>query len=198
MAFMTGLTGGKSNADKRRTITLTDQHGRVWHGEEDKDTGAVCGRYEPKGWTAPFFVPQGGELPYYERPEGRPYDLVIHYDRYLAHLKQAHAEWKQMVLRVGIKLHGQKFDGEPTIAVLDEVGPGPQPMEPVIAMKQGNKFALGLVDTVDERLRPFLPSAPLEDVLDFSDADFADAAPGIETPERPTGRVRMRRAPSEA
>lgn len=198
MAFMTGLTGGKSNADKRRSITLTDQHGRPWHGEEDKDTGAVCGRYEPKGWSAPFYLPQGGESPYYVRPEGRPYDLVLDYDACIAHRKVALAEWKQAVLREGIRLHGQAFDGTPTLAVLDVVGPQPQPIEPLIAMKQGNRFALGLTDVVDERLRPFLPAAPLEDVLDFSDQDFADAAPGIEAPAPPTGRVRMRRAPTEA
>lgn len=176
MAFMTHLrTGGKSNADHRRNVTLTDQHGRKWHCNEDRRTGAAVGPYEPKGWSAPWYLPQGGEYPYYQRPEDEPHRLELDYDACLAQLRQAHADWEKRVRDVGIELHGQAFtEDKPTLAVLQRVGHKPLPLEPILAMKQGNKYALGLTHTVDPRLAAFLPAVPKGDDLDFADTDFAE------------------------
>lgn len=177
MAFMSGLTGGKSNADRRRTVILTDQHGRKWFCNEDIRTGAAVGPYEPKGWSAPWYLPQGGEFPYYKRQEETPNLMDLDYDGYLAQLRQAHGEWEKRIRDVGIELHGQAFDeNKPTLAVLQRVGQKPQPIEPIVAMKQGNKYALGLTDVVDIRLAAFLPPKPRGDDLDFSEPDLAEAA----------------------
>lgn len=175
MAFMSQLKGGKSNADRRRTVTLTDQHGRKWYCNEDIRTGAAVGPYEPKGWAAPWYLPQGGEYPYYHRPEDEPFRLELDYDACLAQLRQAHADWEKRIRDVGIELHGQAFDEhKPTLAVLQRVGPKPTAIEPIVAMKQGNKYALGLTDVVDMRLAAFLPAKPRGEDLDFSEPDLAD------------------------
>lgn len=175
MAFMTSLIGGPTNATRRRTVVLTDQHGRKWNCNEDVRTSAAVGPYEPKGWSAPWYLPQGGEFPYYHRPEEEPFRLVLDYDACLSQLRQAHADWEHRIREVGIQLHGQAFDEtKPTLAVLQRVGQKPTAIEPIIAMKQGNKYALGLTDTVDVRLAAFLPAKARGEDMDFSEPDLTD------------------------
>jgi len=160
---MTALRETSGNAAKRRPWFGKDQHGRLWFANFDIQTGETVGRYEPAGpekrdgtraapWSAPWYPPQQ-----YVLRKGN-YKIVIDYDAWIADQDRANREYRENLIRTGIRLHGQAFDPEkPTLAVLHEVGPAPLPVEVPVAMSQGNKFALGLSRVVDERLAPFVP-----------------------------------------
>lgn len=163
MAIMTALRETSGNAAKRRPWFGKDQHGRLWFANMDIQTGETVGRYEPAGperkdgnraapWSAPWMPPQQ-----YLLRKGN-YKILIDYDTWIADQDRANREYRDALIRTGIKLHGQAFDPEtPTVAVLHEVGPAPTPVEVPVAMSQGNKFALGLSSVVDDRLERFLP-----------------------------------------
>lgn len=163
MAIMTALRDTKGNAAKRRPWFGKDQHGRLWFANFDVQTGETVGRYDPAGpekrdgtraapWGAPWYPPQQ-----YILRKGN-YKIVIDYDTWINDADRASREYRDALIRKGIQLHGQAFNPEqPTVAVLHEVGPAPLPVEVPVAMKQGNKFALGLSSVVDERLEKFLP-----------------------------------------
>jgi hypothetical protein len=59
----------------------------------------------------------------------------------------------------------------PSPALLAEVGPKPFPVEPVLACKQGNKWALGLSDDDTRGVGQYLAKFVEDTEPDFTDAD---------------------------
>lgn len=145
---------GWSQRNQRADAMFTDQHGRQYFGSVELKTGDVVGLMEPQ-FTAPIIPDQK----YLERNvKNRPYDLHINYERWLADIRGARAEWEREGRQMMRKMRGAAYDpAEPFGAdVLDVIGEPPEAIEPVIAAKQGNSYILGFTTRVDKRLVPFL------------------------------------------
>lgn len=164
----------KSQRDFRREQQMTDQHGRKWHATIEIRTGHPCGLIQPK-FSAPIEVPQD----FLKVDLENPYMLIIAYDPWIASLRAAIAERDRRMRSVGLAIHGDKYDPDkPSREQLEIVGPSSQPVEPVIAAKQGNKYMLGFTDKMPDWTRPFFikevePETVYEDVPEgsFPDAD---------------------------
>lgn len=192
----------RSHADQREYREWVDQHGRLWEGEIEKKSGDFCGLPpKPKGWAPPFdeWMP-----PAHIMRCGRNYEIVeddgtrrqlageemfIDYAPWKTHVIQSMKEWEELLFDIGRTMSGDAFDpNNPTPAVLARIGKKPMPVEPIMAMEQGNRYALGLTTKVDDRLRPFFPVKFVPKTLDFSDADFGESdtpAPVKRGPGRP-------------
>ena len=169
-ALTARLKGGKSNADSRRNWIGKDQHGREWFANLDLRSGEPVGRIEPHGWGAPWYPDQK-----YILRDGDFYNVVIDYERMIEDHVVAHREYEARQREVGLELHGQAYDEKkPTNAVKARVGQGPTPLEIVVAMAQGNRYAIGLTDVPDERLRKFLPKTTTAAERSMAGMDFHD------------------------
>ena len=132
-------------------------------------TGHYCSPINPKGWTAPVMPP-----PQYLRlPVDGELRITIDYDAWLTDLRSALKDWESNLRTIARGLYGDKMGEQllkPSPALLAEVGPKPYPPEPVLACKQGNRWALGFSteDTrgVSQYLDKFMPA----EEPDFSDA----------------------------
>lgn len=181
-AIMGGLGGpGKSNADIRRPLILTDQHGRQWWTNRDTRTDEPVGGIHADGWTAPWMPPQQ----YLVRQGDQ---IVIQYDQWLADQRDAHEEYQRRLLELSRANH-QPINRDATTGVpqfsplvLHEAGVPPLPLEPIVAMQQGNRFALGLSSEVDARLAAFLPQ-PVQRMAALKDLDFSEPAEPAPSPK---------------
>jgi hypothetical protein len=128
---------------------MTDQHGRPWHAEIEKDSGYPTGPVRPR-----FRVPQKALLPpqkYLVFNAENPARLTVNYDLWIKDLETANREWEENRILMGVSMHGTAFDanGKTPIELLVLLGPKPMSAAPVLAMKQGNKWALGEVPPAD-------------------------------------------------
>lgn len=173
----------KSQRDHRRYMRYRDQHGREWGSLIEIATGEPTGVIEPIGEfarIAPLFPPQK----FIHTVPGRPYDLAIDYEAWLAELVDAHQAYKQLETQVGISLHGSAYDAtKPSLEVRQIIGAPPLAMEPVKAARAGNKWALGLTAAVPSWARAFVAAVrpPAEAFPDAEDEEYADAG---EDPEQ--------------
>lgn len=173
----------RSHHDQREPRDWTDQHGRVWNGQIEKKTGEWCGMPpQPVGWMPPFpqwlpparFLKCGRNYKINGARQGAE-EMFIDYDGWIAELRDSHQSWLERFYAIGQNMSGQAFDPDnPTPQILAQVGPKPVPVEPVLAMQQGNKYVLGLTKTVDKRLEPFFPKEWKLPVPDFS-GEFSEA-----------------------
>jgi hypothetical protein len=163
--------GNWSQREQRRGHKFKDQHGREYFATVELKTGAPCGLIEML-FTAPLMP----ERTYMEIVEERPYDLFINYDRWLADIRTNRSDWEKEGRSRSRKIYGTEYDASKpfTAEVLEIIGPPPQPIEPVLAAKQGNKWILGFTNKVDPRLIEFFEQTSEEEELDFSDDDFSD------------------------
>lgn len=179
----------RSHEDQREYREWTDQHGRPWYGNVEKKTGDPCGLPpQPKGWAPPHpewgvpaeFLVAGNNY----RVDGVPLGLercVVNYAAWKASNLDSHRSWNERFFQVGRGKYGDVFDPEnPPPEVLAITGPKPLPREVIVAMEQGNRYALGLTETVDERLRPFFPVRYVPEEFDFRDTpNFAEPTPTV-------------------
>ncbi len=165
----------RSQRDFRRSQNMTDQHGREWFATIELKTGHPCGLIQPK-FTAPLDVPQQ----YLTINLEKPYELIIAYDPWIASLRAAWTARAAHLRSVGLAVHGDKYNPEkPSREQLEIVGPPPQPVEPVIAAKQGNKYVLGLTEKMPDWAKPYFikdeePEVVYEDVAEGSFPDAED------------------------
>lgn len=144
--------GGFSQRNQRTTGSIfIDQHGREYHAVTELKSGHPTGPLEPQ-FTAPLMPPMNYLRVGLDRR--RPYDIKVDYDKWLSDLRAGWDEWKNRGDKLARLVHGERYiAGAPfTRQILEELGPSPQHLEPVIAAKQGNAYVLGLTDRVDVRL----------------------------------------------
>jgi hypothetical protein len=156
---------------ERTQIELKDQHGRLWYTESQVGLdGKRRPRIVPVGtfvpsFTAPFdFIPPQKFLRFDPR---RPSEITINYDGWASEIRAAHADLRQEMVKLATRLYkgeAAKYIESPTDEMRDMIfggGKGPEPVEPIIAAKQGNGWILGLrafdaTKRGDELLKPFL------------------------------------------
>jgi len=189
----TGYTGPtRSHDDQREPREGPDQHKRPWNWQVEKKSGDFCGcPPQPSGWQPPFptwlppsrymkcgrnFVINGRRLAMEE--------MHIDYTAWKAEARDSMASWQERLFQIGNLLAGDRFDPEDlSPQIVGAVGPKPFAVEIIMAMEQGNRFALGLTTLADERLRPYFPRLWAPPEPDFSEPDLG----GTEVEASPVG-----------
>lgn len=188
-----------TQADKRRNLIFYDQHrppkhwyqaeqirttygltalrGRPWFASIEKESGYPTGLVQ-----ALFEVPHVDLLPpqkFMAFPEQEPGRLVILYAEWDAEREAAFRAWEQERLRHGRQIHGLTFDpkAEPSMQLLDIIGPRPMSPLPVRAMRQENSWALGFTTKRPPQADDFFPRAtetPLAAVFTETEPVFTE------------------------
>lgn len=144
----------------RRYSTFTDQHGRKWGALIEVKTTHPCGPVEllqrtPAG-NPPPYVPDIQHLRFSDTEFGT---VRIDYDAARSDRVRTVEQWTEFATKVAHQLHPESAGehiANPGPAVLSIVGPKPEGPEFIDAARQGNKFALGLVDNVPQWAKPIL------------------------------------------
>jgi hypothetical protein len=164
-----------SQTDRRKPRKLKDVYGRTWETTFDVVADDACAPINPHGWSSPLVVPQK-----YLRvqPDDRSM-LKEMYGPWLQDLEAAHKEYEQRLFDDAMTIFGNegpKAYEDRSPALLRYTGAAPQPIEPVLAALQGNKWMLGLTDKPDPRLTKFFvqetPVVP-DYSTDYSEEDEA-------------------------
>ena len=184
-----------SQAERRRPITMTDQHGRTFESTLDITSMGTCAPINPKGWTAPVIPPQK-----YIRHQGGSdvLKVLIDYDKWESDLRQAHEDYASLVQTWAQSVSPDQalnLIENPTPSFLRLVGPSPMPVEIVIACRQENGWILGKRQepttkadrTLYEMLKKLEPQLP--DFSDPSEEDFTDEP--VEAPRLAQKRTRQ-------
>lgn len=134
-----------SQASQRNHAEMVDQHGREWEGPVEKNTGHPCAPPTPLGWEPPHpsLMPPSGYIRPVPKKSGR---LHIDYDAWVQSIKEASQHWDKLASAYAHATYGDKAHevlSNPTAALLSYAGPKPPAVEPVLAMREGNKWALG-------------------------------------------------------
>jgi len=151
-----------TQADKRRNMTLTDQHGRQYFAVIEKASGFPTGLVQPL-YDAPhpdLYPPQK----YMRFPVDQPGKLMIDYAAWEGEATAGIAAWEQERIRTGSMIHGAAFDphAPPTIQLVMMIGPKPMSPLPIKAMRQGNRWALGLSDVKPPEAEHFFPKPAVD------------------------------------
>lgn len=187
--------GGWSQADLRRPAYLKDQHGRTWFADIEKRSGFPVGPIRAR-FSAPWYPDQGS----FRFSESDPSHFAIDYEWLLSQRMEAHDEYHQRAVEESATRQWDVPErGEPYSRNLQLiVGRPPNPIEPIVAAMQGNKWILGLSKKVDERLAPFIttPETKREQIIrslpDFRDDPYGDMEEQFD-PEATGGKVERRR-----
>lgn len=177
MAGHSDSTGGGSQADLRRPQWMTDDHGRRWFADVEKRSGYPVGPIRPR-FDAPWYPDQSA----LKIDPDDPSHIRIDYEALLAERQEAHALYHQRAVEEAASRQWPVPElGEPYRRELQLIiGKPPQPIEPVVAAMQGNKYILGLTTRVDPRLVEFIetPAHKHEQMLralpDFRDEELMD------------------------
>lgn len=183
----------KSQADQRRPQRMKDQHGRWWFASIEKASGFPTGLVQPQ-----FTVPDKRLIPpqkYLGFSNENPGEMRIDYVQWEIDVKAQLAEWEANRLRMGLARYGDAFNarGETPIELMTLLGPRPMAVEPIVAMRQGNLWAIGFSDRKPPEAARFFPDpirAP--DEMVFSGPVFSEAttsAPPATDP--PDGTVHL-------
>lgn len=184
----------KSQADQRRPQHMKDQHGRPWFANVEKASGFPTGLVQPQ-----FRVPDKRLIPpskYLVFSTENPGQVQIDYPQWEADVKAQLAEWDANRLRMGLARYGDAFNarGETPIELMTLLGPRPMAVDPIVAMRQGNPWALGFSDVKPPEAQRFFPDpirtpeAPVfSDTPVFSDPTTAAPAAA----ESPDGTVHL-------
>ena len=138
---------------ERSQIELLDQHGRTWLVESEvgldhtrRPKIIVVGQFFPQ-FQAPYdFYPDAKYLEYDPSKPGR---LHINYQAWESAVRWAHEEVQSYISRLAVAIYkdeAAKYIKEPSQEMLDIVygrGRGPEPVEPIVAARQGNGWILG-------------------------------------------------------
>ena len=148
---------------------------------------AYCSPILPKGWNAPVMPPPQ----YLKLSTDGELRITIAYEEWLTDLRGAHKDWQDNLRHLARGMYGDGMAEaivKPSPALLAEVGPQPYPLEPVLACKQGNKWALGLSDDDTRGVGQYLAKFVPEPEPDFTDTDrWADLEEALD-PEAVGGK----------
>lgn len=150
---MTAPMNGWSQQDQRVSNKVRsgqlfrDQHGRLWHAEVEKSTGAPCGPYQPHEAPRPLpWIPDSHYfvfLPHQGDGEPRNHQLEIDYTRIATEWTAAWQSKRELIAS-----EKQRNPNWTDQMILNRIGEMRSPRIPLEAAK-GNAFLLGL--------RPFDP-----------------------------------------
>lgn len=179
---------GFSQQNQRRNVRLTDQWGRQYHANIEIRSGAPCGLIQPLYQTV---LPVPMKYIVRGRDELRPYDVLVDVNQWIADARQARLEWEQQ----GRKIAQRQPNYDPRAKfgpdVLEMIGPPPQAVEPLIALRQGNSWMLGKTKKPDPRLTEFFapevinPDYLIQNEPNFRDEEdvYDDVGTAFEVPE---------------
>ena len=168
----------RSQADQRRPVRARDQHGRHYFFSIEKASGYPTGVIEFL-FTAPVLPPQK-YLRFNEQSEfttDRPDRVFVDYDLWIQEQLAACKEWDDNKVRYGRSIHGSAFKASDatTPELLALLGPRPFPVEPILACRQGSKWALGFTKVKPPEAARFFPEPDAAEALVFGDtAVFSD------------------------
>lgn len=167
---------GKSQADKRRDMNLTDQFGRKWLAAIEKESFEPAGHVTPAGWTDPLRTPsQYLLIPRDNHGNPQINRCEVDFGRWIADQDQATRDWKIRLWQIGREQQKNAFD--PKTAEQDEyllhlTGPKPWPTPPVLRKaKAGDKRLLGILP-LDRHTRILLGLVELEDLEAMAGEEF--------------------------
>ncbi len=137
-------SGQREQWQRRTTQFFTDQHGREYVAEVDKETLAPVGMIVPRNFKQPVPTPSK----YLNPVKGRMGVVRIDYDGWKRDLLAASNAYTRKLNKEAQDLYGAAFatmlDKNPP-ELLARVGSGPLPIEFVLAMEAGKSpWALGL------------------------------------------------------
>lgn len=137
--------GTREQHEMRTGGILTDQHGREYQVEIDRDSMAPCGPILPHGgWRQPIPTPSQ-----YLKPDPKRFGkLFVDYPSWKRDLILAKNAYVTKMRHVAEKTYGSAFAQalqNPPGELIDKMGAGPLPVELVLAMENGKSpWALGL------------------------------------------------------
>ncbi len=153
------FTGTKEKDQYQRRqhgVILRDQFDRRWETTIDTDSGGPCAPINPKGWHDILNTP-----PKFKRlvkdEDGR-LGLDIAVDDWIAYAEKAHELYDQKLYSDAMMLfgaEGPKAYEERTPALINYTGFPPQPVEPLLALRDGNSWILGKTTVPDKRLTQY-------------------------------------------
>lgn len=154
-----------SQADHRRYQKWLDQHDREWGGNIELKTGDPTGLIEPL-FSAPWLPPQK----YMRIVPGRPYDILIDYERMESDYRAQNAQYRKEALEEGMRQQGERYDPEAPVSrgVRGVIGLPPTPVEVVVAARQGNPWIIGRDPRPDVRLARYFIVEAAPDEEDYS------------------------------
>lgn len=182
----------RDQAERRRTQTTMDQHGRRWSGTIEIDSGVYTGPLAPEGWTAPRLVSGVRLLPppnYFAFDVQNPGQCVIREAEWLADTEAAERsrearriEWAKKMFPSDV---GRALQENPAELVA-EVGPGPViPSAMIRACIQGNAYALGKSPNMPEWAVPYCAPVDEQGATTASTARRTVLAGPTEFPDAP-------------
>ena len=152
--------GEFSQADLRAHREFRDQHGRIWGTQIENKTQAPTGPMSPQ-FQAPMY-PDSKYFRFRDRDTNKltyaAGTFWIDYDAWIHDRSDAMRMWEQERYMLAIQKYGagaQDAIDRKDPALHAMVGEPPFPVEPVLAMQQGNPWVLGLAETPDPRLAPY-------------------------------------------
>lgn len=177
-----------TQADKRRSMTLKDQHGREYFAVIEKSSGAPTGLVQPLYQVAdPLLIPPQKYMTF---PEDQPGKCIIDYAGWEADAQAATNEWEQNRAQLISELPGGNLN--PMLS--RHLGPRPISPKLVRAMRQGNRWSLGFTDKKPPEAEELLPTRPkLDDMPVFSETEpvFSEDAVEEEAAAVPAGGVTL-------
>lgn len=205
--------GPEDRIHKLRPAKMFDQHGRRYSALLDKSNGTPVGQGpRPDGWRAPWMP--GQEWFRYHEDESNPMRFRIDYDGMLNDRIAAHEQYEREWTDFAVVNGWDPKDPDIAGRIIAKVGKRPLPLEIIVAAMQGNRYVLGLTETVDERVVPFLRMKPkyqriekkleriagmnfadhdeeLEDRMDLQEAHDPDDTPRGRVPVKPKRQPRQ-------
>lgn len=141
----------------RRPWIGYDQHRRKWSGSAEKNSGYPCGVIRPMGWRAPWLPPQGTSTYIFSKED--PSQFRINYEGLLEERLKDEAEHVKDRQRAAMVRGWDPHDPEKQEALdnLTQSARLANRPEVIVACIQGDKWILGLTDTVNEKVAAFLP-----------------------------------------
>lgn len=188
-----GHESGTVQAMKRRYRRLRDQHGRWWGFPTEGPDGHPCGPIEFISADrtgkivakVPPILPQAAWIKVFTDSEGTHF-LRINYEGWKADIRRAWTNLAKAVREEYSRINTEcNWSPTGTVGmrgdVRDKVGPDPDPIEPVLACEQGNRWAVYGEGECPKALQRFFTLDVLNgsvlgarELLRFDDVAFED------------------------
>jgi hypothetical protein len=138
------LVPTRQQHERRQSSTWVDQHGREFHCEIDIASQRPVSIPTPSGgWKPPIATPEK-----YVKPHPKSFGrFVIDYPQWKMDLLERESERTRSLVGLAEAMFGEKAPEallRPPPSLIAKVGAQPLPIEFVLAMESGNKWALGL------------------------------------------------------